>query len=86
MQSYEQNNGFSAMSVDELYFINGGSVQKPTLSQTIGNYMDKFGEGMQDAAVVTAPIIGAAPGGDKLLAGYAAVGYVVEKVGEALSK
>ena len=26
LQSYEQNNGFSAMSADELYFINGGSL------------------------------------------------------------
>jgi len=25
LKSYEQNNGFSAMSTDELYFINGGS-------------------------------------------------------------
>lgn len=24
LQSYEQNNGFSVMSADELYFINGG--------------------------------------------------------------
>ena len=31
LQSYEQNNGFSAMSADELYFINGGSLSTGTV-------------------------------------------------------
>ena len=41
LQSYEQNNGFSAMSVDELYFINGGSEIKLPTSLVLPSYESK---------------------------------------------
>lgn len=42
LTSYEQSNGFSVVTADELYFINGGSCAHPGL-EAAGNYLISVG-------------------------------------------
>ena len=45
LTSYEQSNGFSAVTADELFFINGGSSAHPGL-EAAGNYLVSVGQNL----------------------------------------
>ena len=60
LQSYEQANGFSAVSADELYFINGGSgswsFSNGGLTYTSGNTSVTFSASLKPSVSVSVTI------------------------------
>ena len=49
LESYEQSNGFSVITADELYFINGGSGPHPVL-EGFGNKLISFSQNIDGLA------------------------------------
>lgn len=67
LKSYEQSNGFSAMSTDELYFVNGGSGISSSLISN-GQYYMQLG--------TSCATLGAQYG-NPTLAGFGAISFAV---------
>ena len=85
MQSYEQNNGFSEVTTDELYFINGRSFSWSELGSAVAvGAVTGAMTGAADGTVVI-PVVGTVAGATAVGAVGAVIGALVGAAGYFVS-
>ena len=94
VNSYEQNEGFSVIGADELFFINGGSgapsggsttSNGSSMAVTIGNGMATVGQSIQNGATFVSTVFPNNPATGGYVAITTGIGMGMEYAGNVIS-